>query len=430
MIYIVTIAIILVCIIVQTSIVRHKGILGLINNPFSLSLIFYELIHLIMPLLQWHNNYFRYSTNYSEVTYTLSIILVFFLFLTYAFLFFYKYNFFGASQSILFLNSNNAKRFLIFSWIVFLIGGYFSFKNILAIQSIGVDDYLKDRIGFSAGAGYKILFSHWVYVANILFFIGFLIANKNKYFIFSFLISLIYCFIYYGMNSNRNSLFVLFFTLLVLYISFYSGRKIKFTNFINKSFYGFIFLLAFYLIGQFRNKSVTSNIESEYGLINSLNGAFGNHENIVWLLSNKYELLLGNTYIASFLNVIPRTLWPDKPYGAGPELKNMIYPGSYILGQEGNSSLTTGLFTEVLMNFGILGSFPAIFFISCIVFIFLVVLKKLENPIGKIIYIYLFTLLSTQFFYAEFLGFYTRTIFTCIPILLLAFFIKFERKPM
>jgi len=428
MIYIVAIAIILVCIIAQTLIVRRKGILGLINNPFSLSLIFYELIHLIMPLLQWHYNYFRYSANYSEATYTLSIVLVFFLFLIYSFLFFYKYDFFTTSQSNLFLSSNNAKRFLIFSWVIFLIGCYFSFKNILAIQSIGVDDYLKDRIGFSAGAGYKVLFSHWVYVANILFFIGLMLRNKSKYFIFSFLFSLIYCFIYYGMNSNRNSLFVLFFTLLIVYVSFSSIKKIKVINILNKTFYGCIFLLAFYLIGAFRNKTVNSSIESEYSLINSLNGAFGNHENIVWLLSNKYELLFGNTYIASFLNLIPRSLWADKPYGAGPELKNMIYPGSYILGQEGNSSLTTGLFTEAVMNFGILGSFPAVFCISCIVFIFLVFLKKLENPIGKILYIYLFTLLSTQFLYAEFLGFYTRTLFTCIPIILLAFFVKFERK--
>lgn len=106
----------------------------------------------------------------------------------------------------------------------------------------------------------------------------------------------------------------------------------------------------------------------------------------------------------------------------------MIYPGSYVLGQEGNSSLTTGLITEVLMNFGILGSIPAVFIISIFIFIILVCVKKSKNPILTILFIYLFTLFSTQFLYAEFLGFYTRTLFTCIPIIMLAFFVKFERK--
>ena len=106
----------------------------------------------------------------------------------------------------------------------------------------------------------------------------------------------------------------------------------------------------------------------------------------------------------------------------------MIYPGSYVLGQEGNSSLTTGLFTETLMNFGIIGSFPAVFLIAFFIFIILAILRQMKNHIGKILYIYLFMLFSTQFFYAEFLGFYTRTLFTCIPIILLAFFVKFNRK--
>ena len=62
-----------------------------------------------------------------------------------------------------------------------------------------------------------------------------------------------------------------------------------------------IFIFAFYLIGKFRTSSVNSN-QDDYGFIHSLNGAFGNHENIAWLFENDYGLLLGQTYLASFLN--------------------------------------------------------------------------------------------------------------------------------
>lgn len=429
MVYIIALSILTICILAQVLIVKRFGITGLFNNPISISIFFFELIHLFMPVLQWYAGYFRYAPSYDEFYYSLSLVYCGFLFVVYIFIFFYKFDYFVNSREggNLYLTPTNSNRFLVFSWIVLIVGIYFSFKNILNINAIGVDSYLKDRIGFSAGQGYKILFSHWTYISCILFYLGYLISDKKKVFFLSFIFSLIYCFIYYSVNSNRNSLFVLVISLVVFYLYFKKGERSALFSKLIKAFSLSIFIFAFYLIGKFRTSSVNSN-QDDYGFIHSLNGAFGNHENIAWLFENDYGLLLGQTYLASFLNLIPRSLWEDKPFGAGPELKNMIYPGSYVLGQEGNSSLTTGLFTETLMNFGIIGSFPAVFLIAFFIFIILAILRQMKNPIGKILYIYLFMLFSTQFFYAEFLGFYTRTLFTCIPIILLAFFVKFNRK--
>lgn len=428
MIYIVVFLILSIIVIIQGYLVRRFGAASLVNNPFSLSLIFFEIIHLLVPLLQWNQSYFRYSNSYNEYTYIWSIILVSSLFFIYIiiFIFGFKY-FFDLRRYFVFLDTRNSKKLLISTYFIFIIGLYFSFNNILNIQSVGVEDYLSDRVGFSAGAGYKTIFAHWVYISCILFYLGYLIASYKKLFLYSFIFSLVYCFLYYGVNSNRNSLFVLLLNLIIFYTVFSVSGKKKFLKNISMIICISFSLYIFYWIGKFRNTAFSKQ-QDDYGLVRSLNGAFGNHENIVWLISNPHNILLGKTYIASFLNLIPRALWLNKPYGAGPELKNMIYPGSYILGQEGNSSLTTGLFTEVLMNFGVLGSIPAIFFISVVVFMFLNYIKKMKHPIGLVLYIYLFVLLSSQFFYAEFLGFFTRTLFTCIPIILLAFFVKFERK--
>lgn len=428
MIYFVVLAILAVCVSTQVFLVRKLGIAGLVNNPVSLLIVFFEIIHLLVPVLQWYQGYFRYSNNYDEYLYILSIIIAFFLFIFYSFFFILYLNYFTSTKKhLISIDTRNSKIFLSLTSMIFFIGFYFSFGNIISIQSAGYENYLSDRIGFSEGSGYKVIFAHWVYVSCILFYVGYLVGNLKRIFFFAFIISLIYCFIYYGLNSNRNSLFILVINLIVFYIYLSkSKRKNVLGNTFKLTIVGFS-IYIFYLIGKFRNTAFSS-VEVDYGLSRSLNGAFGNHENIVWLISNDFNYLWAKTYLAGFLNLIPRFIWAEKPFGAGPELKNMIYPGSYVIGQEGNSSLTTGLLTESIMNFGVLGSLPALFLISILVVLLLRYFKNLKNPFGIVIYIYLFTLLSTQFLYAEFLGFYTRTLFTSVPIFLLLFFVKFQRK--
>jgi len=69
---------------------------------------------------------------------------------------------------------------------------------------------------------------------------------------------------------------------------------------------------------------------------------FGNFEHLVWLIDNKnqWDALYGKTYIAGFLNIIPRNIWPEKWFGGGPHLKNFIHPGSYDLGGSNITSYT------------------------------------------------------------------------------------------
>jgi hypothetical protein len=97
----------------------------------------------------------------------------------------------------------------------------------------------------------------------------------------------------------------------------------------------------------------------------------------------------------------------------------MISPGSYVVGRKGNSSVTTGLFTESLMNFGLIGMTPFSLLYGLFIKFFYLKLMKSKNILQFLMLLYLMLLLNSQFYYAEFAGFLSRTIFTIIPFFLL-----------
>lgn len=425
MIYFTSFVVVFIMLIIYVYVGKKKGKKYLFNNPLIISSYFFILIHIVLPPLQWYEGFFRYST-YSYDIYLYSILYTCLLFIVYCFIFVLNPSNISYEYRKFQIERKSENRYLRFIWFFCTIGimcsGFYLFK----ILSVGLDVFLSDRIGFNQGGSLVVMLSHWVYISCILFFSGYLVViHSKRKFLISFIFSFIYCLIYYGVNSNRNSIFILVLVLLVLFFSLSDYKLVK--KF--KISYIFIFTLAFgglfNYIGYFRNKIKDYVVEdSSYSSI--FNGGFGNHENIVWLLENNFNLLLGKTYLVSFLNIIPRSIWSNKPYGAGPELKNMIEPGSYVLGQSGNSSLTTGLFTEALMNYGVLGSIVFIFLFSIAIYVLLAFFKRNNSFFSQIAFIYLFVLLSSQLFYAEFLGFYARTLITCIPIFIISFFVKFK----
>ena len=146
-----------------------------------------------------------------------------------------------------------------------------------------------------------------------------------------------------------------------------------------------------------------------------LDGPFGNDENLLWLLEHGHPLYWGQTYLSGLTNLIPRVIWPDKPLGAGPEIRNLIYPGSYVLGAEGNSSITTGFLTEARMNFGL----PGVLLVSAI---WIWSVQRLVRSLLRAQTVFAQTLLITTicfvtgaFVYSEFLGFFSR-LMLCIVI--------------
>ncbi len=111
--------------------------------------------------------------------------------------------------------------------------------------------------------------------------------------------------------------------------------------------------------------------------------------------------------------------------GAGPRLINQIRPGSYVIGQRGNSSLTTGWVVEAQMNFYFAGVLLVMvlwgFFAN-----FLVKVSDACRNIGlKLFFLVSSIFLSSVFMYGEFLGSLTRLLFVGAPLVLVAFYSSF-----
>src|SRR5690606_28382955 len=89
---------------------------------------------------------------------------------------------------------------------------------------------------------------------------------------------------------------------------------------------------AFAAYGEFRKTVVTEGeltVQAQT-VLRTLNYTFGNHENVLFLIERPgYDLAYGKTLLAAATVFIPRSIWPDKPIGAGPMMKNTVTPGSY-----------------------------------------------------------------------------------------------------
>lgn len=404
---------------------KNHGLSFFFRNTICLGSIFFFLIHILMPILQREVDFFRYPVIYTDFYFILSLLLSFIIFIS----FFSIFNVTMPSFSQIIVKANFVLKYFIFSLSIFLIGFFFTISNLLDIFSMGLDVYLSDRISFGYGEAYKMLLSDWVYVSAILFFIGIYISPSLKWsrvYKIAFLISFLYTVFYYSITGNRNSIFVI----LVVLSSLYFILKKKDLSFLFKVFISFCVSVVFYLlhyVGQQRSSGFQGGERESTSfkeIVESFNGAFGNHENILWLISNSYDFQYGITYLAAFTNFIPRYIWGDKLLGAGPRLKNFIYPGSYIPGQEGNSSLTTGLVTEALMNFGFIFS---IVFVVIFAFVCKLLVEKLiksNNLLLALVGVILAICISTLMLYSEFLGFLSRIIFMIFPILIAAIFFK------
>ena len=56
--------------------VIQRGIGAIYSNPLVLGILFFAVIHLLLPLMQINADYFRYQNEYNIITILISIILV------------------------------------------------------------------------------------------------------------------------------------------------------------------------------------------------------------------------------------------------------------------------------------------------------------------------------------------------------------------
>ncbi|MEP0266475.1 O-antigen polymerase [Dokdonia sp.] len=416
---------------------RSIPLLVFITSPWFVFSCFFYFIHVLMPFLQWRSNYFRYQKSYEISNYGMSMVYALIAYiLVFIVLYASKYRsklkeftYTEKVQSITY-SSTFIKKLFFCGIGIYLIGLLFAAKNLFHIFSIGQNEYLIDRINFGRSRGIEILLSHWLYISCILFSFIWLVAKgidkvlKRKI-LFMVFVSFCSVLVYYGINSNRNSILILLVSVVFI---FFSYTKLKSNTLFLGKIIGifFVFGLLFFQLGKKRRQAMMKNDKASYTLIEEFNNAFGNHENFVWLLENKEksELYFGKTYIAGITNFIPRKMWKDKPLGAGPLLRNTIKPGAYIVGKPKNNSLTTGLLTELHMNFGIYGLLLGSLLYGMLLKNIGLLLINTSSLASLFIIHFSLIIFSSIFIYSEFLGFLSRYVITILPLLIIKFTLK------
>ena len=413
----------------------QKGIGVIFSNPIVIGLVFFTIIHFLLPMMQVSSTYYRYQTDYNFST--LFIVLILVLFGQVIFILFFssfKIDYFKLFNNIK-VSDKEIKRILAVNFIVFLIGAIMIYKNASIILSIGVTEYLRDRSSFGQGKAIQLLLAHWIYISAFIYIFTYFITKTKKLkrrALFLGLLAFGLSVFYYMINSNRNSLFIVFILIGAIWIIRNQSLNTKLNSkqakrLLSITLLGTLAFILFFNIGKERYALYSKHKKDfKYSTVKSLNGAFGNNENILWLYENGHPLYYGQTYVAGFTNFVPRSLWANKPLGAGPKIKSLIYPDSYVLGKAKNSSLTTGLFTELQMNFGILGMiiFPAIF--AIVMGFILRVMNKSGFLIVKMLSFFTGVVFFTQIYHAEFLGFFSRYIISIIPFMLIYIAGKFK----
>lgn len=231
-----------------------------------------------------------------------------------------------------------------------------------------------DTIRLSRGMGFLTLFQFMSYIAvAYLGWDAFLNKSRIKR-ILILLLGTAYCIIGSAVKILQARRGVLLYHLVLLYLPFI----IKI--FLRKRSYILSIILAILIIDDTtsiirENYYRTNKIELNYVLetlkynkrpvplsYDHLYLTAALHSRIT---ANQFSYKQGLTFIAGIINWIPRKIFPNKPWTAGPYLANAMTEESsyYYDDQHRSSSMTTGLILESYMNFGVIGV-PVILFIT------------------------------------------------------------------
>lgn len=416
---------------------RRQGTRAFVLNPVVWFSIFFILIHIAVAALKNTTGGWRYSYDYSNQGLVNAALI----------------SVVGYQCAVTFLNMFSARltarnldvagrQYYQFPrehvvWFIFAVGGmclligsYTVFQN---YGQLG-DAFFADRISAGLGQGLQRSMPNFLISSSILFTYTFLSRVPELQRVrlvsgFLAVISIAIVIFYYNSINSRNSIFLLFILLGSLYLFMRPATDLFSGTFIGKVIFGAVVVVAAWSVFLNMTRTRYSRVESSYTLdrldrleYSMIDGAFGNDENIIWMANNNYKRHEGITYFAGFSNFVPRSMWPEKPLGAGPRMKNEIFPGSYIIGAKGNSSFTTGLLAEAWLNFGAMGIFMVLPIWALLLLFFISRVARNAYSIKVLPWMVTVVLWSTLLMYAEFAGFFVRYVFICAPLVVVGLF--------
>lgn len=229
----------------------------------------------------------------------------------------------------------------------------------------GYEDYMIDRTASRKGLGYLLMPSLWFAITlTVLYFNAVVLGRKVTVIPALIILLSVYVLAHLYLGSKSRGLIVIAYGLLVLL--FY--RSVLRDVGLLKVLFAAGLVLAISAVGlRFGDirEAITRGVSMEQvetrtdrSMLFSKFNAFGAIENTVWLVENMRpsEVTYGGNFIAIVTGPIPRALWPNKPVGGGPYLRNLISPGSYdIVSGSRLTSYSPGIIAESYMAFWAFG---------------------------------------------------------------------------
>lgn len=396
-------------------------------NPLAVFLIFFAVTFFGLPSIQILTQSFRYTENYTNEAYFYAAIYLntFITCVIATYVIVVRKKKCKDVKEIFDVNNwkevGKVSKITIFCLIVLpciLVIPYF-YKY---INDLGYSTYLANRIILLSGKGYFTtilmgLIPYFVYGVVELY-------HKTKkynkrppkvHIIFLLLVAIIPGIV---LGSRTNILLPFGFVMLSYVHLKNKGAFPKRRELFNLAIsIGILLIVALWL--QDYRQTLMGAIKTEKSpFIITLAGGFGTAENLFWWFDNAREkLFYGSTLLPIFVGYIPRSLWPNKPFGGGPALVNTIRPGAYNQGASNISSYTTGFPFEFMMNFGFIGSIiGGIIFGIVLAFVFLYK-DKIRNAIQYVIWIItLYCVIS--YLHGEVFGVTGKFIALVLPLIL------------
>lgn len=218
--------------------------------------------------------------------------------------------------------------------------------------------------------------------------------------------------------SSRQSAIIPF--VVPLIILYYLGKSFNAKYVIVNAFAGLFLLMSLTALRQDSSDSLVEYFRLDSIVEETVGGRHYNDivktAHVMEGVPRQIDYLYGRTFIDWVLIVVPRTLWPQKPFSGQGKLV-----GDKIFGYgDSRTGVPPGLFAEIVMNFGKLAvPFGAFIYGIFLRFLYISFKPYRENPFAVVVYavsIYplTFTMLNNQMGQAI-----THVILNVIPIYLM-----------
>lgn len=408
-------------------------------NPIVLFCLSFAIVHFAAPALSLYNESHSYATVYSFGT----TLTAFCWFMVFGGVTVGVYQGLGGTR----LFERNRDRLYVFrewetikpgvmQWLLVLMlipacmALGFQLKLIL---SEGIQGYLKNRITLQAGGQIYIAPMNLFAGSLLIYFVNALVRSKftaeriNPAILIPLMLASIVAGLVQGSRMRTLlSVALLALTVFILHARGESSRKIM--------LFFIPGILVIFMIGvalqqvraQFvRNEKAQVALESDT-LVGDTAESFREYENTFWLLEhkNEFETARGMTFLAAATAFIPRSIWPDKPLGGGPFIRNLIKPGTYDFNSgKALTSYTTGIVAEGYINFGDVG-----FIVSGVIFALVLMLVTYFLKFGNSVIPFaawlalLYRGIDLQ--RGEFLGGIANAVFFCMPLVIVYWLLK------